>query len=212
MAKPAIALVEQRNVFYKDSYRRVMIVLLLSILLNVILAGLLAYMLSNPPMPKYFATTINGRITPLVPLDMPNQSDSAILQWSAQAATAAYSYNFLNYRKELQVASEFFTPLGWRDFLQALEESNNLDAVRSKKLIVSAVATRAPVVLQKGVLNGRYSWRVQMVLLVTYQSASEFTQEQYVVTMLITRVSTLNTPRGIGIAQFVVGAPAGNIQ
>ncbi|MCK1862760.1 DotI/IcmL/TraM family protein, partial [Legionella pneumophila] len=45
-------------------------------------------------------------------------------------------------------------------------------------------------------LNGRYSWRVQMPILVTYQSASEFTQQNNVVTMLITRVSTLNSPRG----------------
>ena len=49
----------------------------------------------------------------------------------------------------------------------------------------------ACIILQKGVLNGNFSWRVQMPILVTYQSASEFTQQNNVVTMLITRVSTL---------------------
>uniref|UniRef100_UPI00064188B2 DotI n=1 Tax=Legionella pneumophila TaxID=446 RepID=UPI00064188B2 len=139
------------------------------------------------------------------------QSDSAVLQWANQAAIAAFTYNFVNYRDELQASSGFFTAEGWDQFLGALEQSNNLDAVKAKKLVVSAVATRAPIILQKGVLNGRYSWRVQMPILVTYQSASEFTQQNNVVTMLITRVSTLNSPRGIGISQFVVGPASGGV-
>ena len=141
-------------------------------------------------------------------LNEPNQSDSAVLQWANQAAVAAFTYNFVNYRTELQASSGFFTSEGWTQFLTALEDSNNLDAVRAKKLIVSAVATSAPIILQKGVLNGRYSWRVQMPMLVTYQSASEFSQQRNVVTLLISRISTLNSPRGIGIAQFVVGPEA----
>lgn len=209
-ARDALVAVGLRNQFYRDSYRRVMATLLLSIFLNIALGGVLFYMLTHPPKPKYFATTINGRITPLFPLEEPNQSDSAVLQWANQAAIASFTYNFVNYRKELQAASEFFTPDGWRQFLQALQSSNNLDAVKAKKLIVSAVATRAPIILDKGVLNGRYSWRVQMPILVTYQSASQFTQQNNVVTMLITRVSTLNSPRGIGISQFIV-APAGEL-
>ena len=165
----------------------------------------------HPPAPKYFATSINGRITPLFPLNEPNQSDSAVLQWANQAAIAAFTYNFVNYRTELQASSGFFTSDGWDQFLSALQQSNNLDAVKAKKLIVSAVATRAPIILQKGLLNGNYAWRVQMPLLVTYQSASEFSQQNNVVTMLITRVSTLNSPRGIGISQFVVGPANGGV-
>jgi intracellular multiplication protein IcmL len=73
------------------------------------------------------------------------------------------------------------------------------------------VATRAPIILEKGMLSGRYSWRVQMPILVTYQSASEFTQQNIVVTMLITRISTIESPRGIGIAQIIVGPASGGI-
>ncbi|KTD18369.1 type IVB secretion system apparatus protein IcmL/DotI [Legionella jordanis] len=211
MAEDALTTVAIRNTFYRDSQRKVMLALLISVILNFILSSLLFYLLTHPPAPKYFATSINGRITPLYPLNEPNQSDSAILQWANQAAIAAFTYNFVNYREELQASSGFFTAEGWTQFLNALQESNNLDAVKAKKLIVSAVATRAPIILQKGILNGRYSWRVQMPILVTYQSASEFSQQNNVVTMLITRVSTLNSPRGIGIAQFVVGPATGGI-
>lgn len=211
MAENAVATVAMRNNFYRDSQRKTIIVLLLSIIVNFVLASLLVYLLTHPPEPKYFATSINGRITPLFPLNEPNQSDSAVLQWANQAAIAAFTYNFVNYRDELQASSGFFTAEGWTQFLTALQQSNNLDAVKAKKLIVSAVATRAPIILQKGLLDGKYSWRVQMPILVTYQSASEFSQQNNVVTMLITRVPTLNSPRGIGIAQFVVGPASGGI-
>ncbi len=211
MAEDALTAVTLRNKFYRDGQRRIVFVLLISMFANVIFGGILLYILTHPPAPKYFATSINGRITPLKPLNEPNQSDSAVLQWANQAAIAAFSYNFVNYRSELQAASGFFTSTGWTHFLNALQDSNNLDAVKAKKLIVSAVATRTPIILQKGILNDRYSWRVQMPILVTYQSASEFTQQNNVVTMLITRVSTLNSPRGIGISQFVVGPASGEV-
>ena len=209
MPEDALIAVAMRNNFYRDGQRKVLLVLLISIFGNFVLAAMLTYIVTHPPAPKYFATSINGRITPLFPLNEPNQSDPAVLQWANQAAIAAFSYNFVNYQSELQASSGFFTAEGWDQFLSALQDSNNLDAVKAKKLIVSAVATRAPVILQKGILNGRFAWRVQMPLLVTYQSASEFTQQNNVVTMLISRVSTLNSPRGIGISQFVVG-PAGS--
>ena len=208
MAEDSFTAVTLRNRFYRDGQRKIVFILLLSMVVNLVLGSMLGYIVLNPPEPKYFATSINGRITPLIPLDKPNQSDSAVLQWANQAAIASFTYNFVNYRTELQAASGFFTADGWSQFIAALQRSNNLDAVKAKKLVVSGVATRAPVILQKGILNGRFSWRVQMPVLITYQSASEFSQQNSVVTMLITRVSTLNSPRGIGIAQFVVG-PAG---
>ena len=192
MAEDALTAVAIRNTFYRDGQRKMILILLTSVLANFVLAALLVYMITHPPAPKYFATSINGRITPLFPINEPNQSDSAVLQWANQAAIAAFTYNFVNYRSELQASSGFFT-------------------VKVKKLIVSAVATRAPIILQKGVLNGQYSWRIQMPLLVSYQSASEFTQQNNVVTMLVTRIPTLNSPRGIGIAQFVVGPASGGV-
>jgi intracellular multiplication protein IcmL len=211
MAEDSLTAVTLRNNFYRDGQRKIIGILLISILVNIVLASMFTYIILHPPEPKYFATSINGRITPLFALNEPNQSDSAVLQWANQAAIAAFTYNFVNYRTELQAASGFFTADGWDMFLSALQQSNNLDAVKSKKLVVSAVATRAPIILQKGLLNGRYSWRIQMPLLVTYQSASDFSQQNNVVTMLVNRVSTLNSPRGIGISQFVVGPASGGV-
>lgn len=204
MAEDALQAVKLRNDFYRDGYRKVILSLLIAMILLAAMAATFMYMVTHPPAPKYFATTVQGRIVPLIPLDQPNTSTSALLQWANTAAIAAYTYNFVNYRQELQAAAEFFTPDGWRSFLDALKGSRNLEAVIDKKLIVSAVATGAPIVAWEGLLNDQYSWRVQMPMLITYQSASNFSQQSVTVNMLITRISTLNSARGIGIAQFVV--------
>ncbi len=203
MAEDALEVVKLRNNFYRDSYRRVILVLLLSIILNVLLAIAGGYLFMYRPNPQYFATTADGRVIKLVPLSQPNLSKRAVLQWAVQAATSAYSYNFVNYRKQLEEASNYFTPEGWQQFLKSLEASRNLKAVEAKKLVVSAVPTGAPVVVQEGLIRGRYAWKIQMPMLVTYQSASTQIQQSLFITMLVTRVPTLNAPKGIGIAQFV---------
>lgn len=207
----AAVLVRLRNEFYRDNYHRILVVLLIAFLTILFLIGALTYVVTHPPQAKYFATNRSGRIVPLVALDKPNLSKTAILQWANTAAVAAFTYNFVNYRQELQAASEFFTPTGWTAFIQSLNQSRNLAAVRAKNLVVSAVATGAPVILQEGVVSGRYSWRVQIPIIVTFQSGSQVTQQSLIVTMLIARISTLNSPRGIGIAQFI-GTPSGTAQ
>ncbi len=201
--KSAVELVRLRNDFYRDNYRRIVSILLLSFMIIILLIGSMVYILTHPPAPKYFATSTSGRIVPLVPLNEPNLSTAALLQWANTAAVAAFTYNFVNYRQELQAASEFFTPEGWSAYLQSLVASDNLKAVKAKKLVVSAVATGAPIINQRGVVDGRYTWQVQMPLLVTYQSLSQITEQSLMVNMVITRISTLDSPRGIGIAQFI---------
>ncbi len=195
------------NTFYRDSYLKILFVLLLSITINILFSCVLIYLIMNPKIPAYYSTSIRGRSIRLTPLSMPNQSDSAVLQWANQAAIAAYTYNFLNYEHELKKASTNFTVDGWSQFRQALDASGNLKVVRQKKLIVSAVATKSPIILQKGPLLGKYAWRVQMPLLVSYQSASSLKQINNVVTLLITRVSTNHSVRGIGIEQMNVDTP-----
>ena len=104
----------------------------------------------------------------------------------------------------MQAASGFFTPTGWTQFLNALTESNNLEAVKSKKLVVSAVARRTPVIITKGIVKGNYSWVIEVPLLITYQSGSDYSQTRDTVSLTVQRVSTFNSPQGIGISQFVV--------
>ncbi|MCP3680699.1 MAG: type IV secretion protein DotI [Gammaproteobacteria bacterium] len=203
MAHDALETVKLRNNFYRDSYRRVVMALIVAL---VIIAGLtytVYWQVSHRPMPKYFASTANGRIIPLIPLNSPNMNTKAIRSWAVEASVAAYSYNFVNFRQVFNDNQKYFTSNGWDAFLKQLQSSGNLNAVQKRKLIVSAVPRGVPVIQNQGVLNGRYFWRVQVPMLVTYQSQSETIHSDLLATLTIRRISTLTRSDGIGIDSFV---------
>lgn len=198
----ALEVIRLRNNFYRDSYRRVLAALLLMLIINLVMAAALFYQLTHRPEPRYFATTSDGKVIRLYPLSAPVVSTAELLQWATVAATTANTYNFVNYRKEMQQASQFFTPSGWKKYQEELKGSRNLETVLTKKLTVNAVATGAPIILDQGVVHGQYKWKVQLPILVTYESSTTKISQPLLVTMLITRVSTLETPTGVAIDSF----------
>lgn len=204
MTEESLELVRLRNNFYRDNYRRVMKLLLIMSLVMVILVLTMAYLFTHRPEPKYFATTQSGRVLQLVPLSAPMLSTEALLSWASQVAMGSYTYNFANYRQKMQMQENNFTSDAWQQFLVQLKDSGNLQAVDQRKINVSAVVSGAPVVVYQGMLDGRYAWKVQVPLLVTFVSASDRFQKNYMVTMVIVRVSTVQNQNGVAVAQFIV--------
>ncbi len=205
--KDVLMVINERNQFYRDSYRKVLIALNLCLVAFIILVGAIIYIINSPPAPKYFATYGDGRLVPMIPLNMPNVSTASLLEWANTAVIALNTYDFFNYRQQIQSASQYFTDDGWQAYLNVLRASRNLNAVVEKKLVVSSVATRAPVLIRSGVLEGVYTWVVQIPVQITYQSASEYNQQNQIVTVMIKRISTLTSPDGIGITNYI-GADA----
>lgn len=203
MTDDALQLVRMRNDFYKDNYRRVLGLLIMAIVIIAMLTSVLVYMLTHPPAPKYFATDSQGRLLPVLPLNEPNLSDAALLQWTNMAVVSAFTFDFVNYRTQLQSASQYFTTEGWQEFLNALKSSGNISSVISGRMTVSAVATGAPVISQQGTIDNRYVWRIKMPMLITYQG-TQITQQNVMANILVVRISTLTNPKGIGIAQLIL--------
>jgi len=199
----AIEAVITRNHFYKHSYRLVTLALIVCVLIFAGLVATMIYMISHPPTPVYFATTNDGRTLDIVPVEQPNMSESEVLQWASTAAIASYTYSYSNWRRQLQGLAEYFTPEGWREFIDALTASNNLEAVKAKRLIVSAAPTGAAVLVKQGIFLDRYTWKVQIPLLVTYQNATQFTQQSLMLTMLVVRIPTLTSVRGVAVSQLI---------
>ena len=101
-------------------------------------------------------------------------------------------------------AKEGFTAQGWKSYNSALKSSDLLDDIIGKKLILSAIVTNSPVIIQRGTEHGVFYWVVQMPMMVNVSSASETEKKTILVTMKITRVVGLDTaPAGILISSFV---------
>ena len=162
-----------------------------------------AWALTRPPENKYFATRISGELIELTPLDQPHRSDSQVTNFSVDAITRSLSLDFANFRQELADAEAFFTESGWQAFLAELQRSGNLDLIRNRRMISSAVANGA-VVLRKGVDgSGTYTWQVEMPLTITYQSSSESQVQELTMLVEVKRVPTWTSDSGVAVSRLI---------
>ncbi|PZP57317.1 MAG: type IV secretion protein IcmL [Micavibrio aeruginosavorus] len=193
-----------RNEFYRDGYRTLLKIALIE---GVIIIGLILAMFyvisSNKPQDRYFATTNDGRLVPMVSLNEPNLSTPALMSWTAQSATEVMTFGFHDYRRRLQEASRNFTRLGWASFTTALEKSRIMETVEQNQQVLTAAPTSAPVLISEGVVNGRYQWQVELPMVITYQAGALRRADNLVLTLLIVRVSKLESPNGVGIEQWI---------
>lgn len=194
-----------RNDFYKDEYRNKSAILRYgagALLASVLLNGAMGWALVHKS-PVYFAATNDGRILPLVPLSHPAASDRAVVSWATNVATAAYSYDFVNWRSALSGISPEFTKEGFASFIGSLKASGNLKLVSDNRMVASAVPTEAGVIVAKGLLKGVYVWKIQVPILVTYQAAKSSVSQNLLVTLMVVRRSVLVHPKGLAVAQFL---------
>lgn len=193
-----------RNEFYRDGYRTLLRIAVIEAMIILALVGAMYFVIQvHQPENRYFATTEDGRLVPMVALSEPNLSVPALMSWSAQAATEVMTFGFNDYKRRLQQASRNFTRLGWVSFTSALEKSRIIEMVEANGQVVSAAPASAPILLSEGVVNGRYQWQVQVPLVVTYQAGSSVRDDKMLVTLLLVRVPKLESPNGVGIEQWI---------
>ena len=196
-----------RNQFYRDNYRRLMIVCFLLVGLLLASFGFTYYVWETRPEPKYFATTYQGDVVPLVPLNQPVLGDQELADWSVLAVRKSLSFNYATYRQTLQNSRQYFTIGGYELFVGALNDSKNLKAVKDEQFVVSAQLSGEVEITGRGLVPindtiSAYAWNIKMPLTLTYQNAKTIVKQQTELTMLVRRVPTLAAPKGIGIQTF----------
>lgn len=202
---PATALAERiRFHWYRDGFRVLLRLLAGSLVLNLFLGYAAWHFYHYQAPPKYFATTRDGRLFPLTPLDQPFLSHADVLQWAVGAFVDANDYTFQNYRQALQAAcNEHFTRDGCASYRDALKRTGNLEAIKERRLIVNGQVTEAPIVREHGTRNGRYYWKVQLIGIVTTESTAQRATQRQAVDLLIERAPTLTHQRGVAITSYI---------
>ena len=193
-----------RNEFYRDGYRSL---LRLTFIQGIVLLGLIGAMYYvihvHQPENRYFATTEDGRLVPMVPLNQPNLSTPALMSWVAQASTEVMTFGFNDYRRRLQEASRNFTRRGWESFTQALQKARIIEMVEANQQVVTAAPQGAPILDSEGLVAGRYQWIIQLPLVLTYQSGARTKSDNLLVSVVVVRVPRLESPNGVGIEQWI---------
>lgn len=196
-----------RNEFYRDGYRSLLRLALMQGLVILGLLGAMYFVIQvHQPENKYFATTEDGRLVPMTPLNEPNLSTPALMSWVAQASTEVMTFGFNDYRRRLQEASRNFTRRGWESFTQALQKARIIEMVETKQQVVTAAPQGAPILESEGLVAGRYQWVIQLPLVLTYQSGALTKSDSLLVTVVVVRVPRLESPNGVGIEQWIAVA------
>lgn len=199
----AVAAVLARNAYVRERHvflSRLVVVLAAALALSVAANVVLAL---RAPENRYFLADAEGRIRDIVPLDRPVEALPVVSAWVAGAVSQSLTFSFANYRQEFAVARQHFTPQGWAEFERALTDSGLLRIVRENMYVTTAVPTSAPVLSQQGLMNGRYAWRFQIPMVVSYESAAQRMGQNMLVTVTVVRVPEVENPRGLGILQIV---------
>ena len=193
-----------RNEYYRDGYR---LALRVAVIQSVVIIGLIMAMFFvikvHQPENRYFATTEDGRLIPMVALSQPNLSNPALMSWVAQAATETMTFGFSDYRRRLQESSRNFTRRGWESFTSALQSARIIESIEANSQVITAAPRGAPVLRAEGVVNGQYQWQVQIPMILTYQSGARQRSDNWLVTLVVVRVPRLESPNGVGIAQWI---------
>jgi intracellular multiplication protein IcmL len=206
----ALVMVHLRNQSYRQKYHVFVGIFLLCFALMCILTGVLVYIVKHPPRPLYFATDDAGRFLLDIPLTQPNMSTDDVMAWAVEAVEAAYSYDYRNYRAQLQNAQRYFIDYGWRAYMKGLQASNNLLALTNRKQVVIAKVLPTPKLIGEGPLGKAqiYGWKFQMEMLVTYLMPPLYDQKSkienpLIITVLVERQNLLSSYKGLGVVQLI---------
>src|SRR5262249_2868969 len=147
----------------------------------------------------YFATTSDGRIINIVPLNEPYRSQADVVAWAAGTAQNVIRFGYHDYRERLQQVSGSFTPTGWESFTKGLKESNTIQACSARKLVVTMDIEAAPEIKNAFVKNGVYTWYLQFPVTIKFDGEQPPAAIRTQLLLQIVRVSTLQNPEGISI-------------
>ncbi len=203
MVSSMLDLENRPNAFYRNYYQLLIMILISAIFMMLFAVGLVYYQVFHRPVPEFNAQAVNGQHMTLMAFNEPNLRPANLLKWAGKAAVAAYSFDFVNYGKQIALARPYFTADGWTAYQQAV--AGVIQRVTKDQLFANGVISGTPVISNQGPLPGHgYTWRVQLPFTVTYQSADKSQTESYIVVLMIVKVPTNENPDGIGIDRFLM--------
>ncbi len=187
-----------------ESYREGFYFLLKIVkLLALVMVGAVCFALymadSHQPQDSYYAENYEGKFRPMYAFDEPIISQPALLEWAASAATEIMTFGFSDYDNRIYNSRFYFTPTGWVKFAPAIMGSPILRAVTQSQQIIVAIPKQTPTLLTEGVEKGKYTWRVEVPLLLSIRAGSNQKTEYMNVNLEIVKVPTTEMPAGLGI-------------
>jgi intracellular multiplication protein IcmL len=196
--------VELQEHFYRDHFDKMVFILLGFCAIFIILICISFYLHFSKPTPLAFPVDSEWRIQSSVPLNQPYLTKPDLLQWVGDVIPQVFVYDYNHYHDQIKQASQYFTPRGWKVFLNQLNNYANYNNVLSNKMFVNGEPLGAPMLLNSGLLSGRFAWWVQIPIKINYSGYRSPSSQYLTLQVLLVRVPTLTNLSGVGIDNVMV--------
>lgn len=201
-----------RNRFFYVYYRKMSLIVIAAMILCVFSLVSAVYFAKRKTPPAYVPVSSSGQIVPTYALSQPSNSDPEVMnawvsQWAMEGARKAFNYDYINFTEQINEAQSYFTYRGWQNFARSLTVSQNFNTVQQQKMIVRFTPKSAPIIKANQVVEGRLAWSIQfeaMIQYIAHDGQHQGYVQNVIVKMVLVRMSTVDSPKGLGIDQIVI--------
>lgn len=188
----------------------------------ILLIGFVA-LWDRPPQFRYILTNREGVVVDQVPLPQRNHDDKYVIDWTIDAITRLYTFDYENYRLQFQDAKKNLTQVGWDSFQKAMADSGNFNAVVGYRYVTSAAPTGPGQIIKTGSIRGvsedvdgvrsiedRYAWKISFPMVISYRSSKLgsdgrplVSEQNLTMSVTVIRVPEYLNQAGLGIRAIV---------
>ncbi len=201
-------LVIYRNLFY----RKIVLYqlgILFTLLAAIISCGYFIRVINRDQIkPVYFMTNNIGELLKFYPLDQSVYNDEEVESWADKKIQYLLSMNFATHQKIMNAAAEFFNPIGYIQYMAALDKSRLFYALNIHKYVAVVDVVHPLKIKKKNLVLGNtvHVWRLEGTYRVQYfnnlNSKNPFIQEMNM-TVLIRREDFSLYPEGLSIMTII---------
>lgn len=199
----ALATALARNILKKETFQYFYKTIYSLIILCIVSLLFVIYLISRPVEYRYFTIDSNGRTKEIIALNKPSLDSAQILNWSSNALVKAYNIDYANYKQQIDDMKQYFTDSGWTSFKNAIEKDGVVETILKQNLVLTSVVSKAPIIVNEGLVGNVWGWHIQIPLVLTYSSASQSQSQNKIIDVVVVRRSEDENPVGLGIEQIL---------
>lgn len=153
------------------------------------------------PLYVYHSITPEGKTALLVPLELPNLTNPAIVSWAATSITEILSFGFGDIKEKTMRQKIRFTKPGWKAFVKSFMSSKVGETFQKSQMVMTTVPSDTPVIISQGINEDDvYEWKVEVPIITTYAANNNVIKpERATMQLTIVRVPNGESPAGIAI-------------
>jgi intracellular multiplication protein IcmL len=191
---------DTETIAYRDGFKNMLrIVFMMGIVIFGLMGVVFYYISSVLPQDRYWAVTIEGESMPMVDLGDPNVNNASLLAWASRAASDIMTFGFNDIGDRFAHSRTYFSQEGWDSFSEAMAKSGLLRNVTAVQQIVTSIPRDVPVLAGAMMRKGKYTWIVDVPLVMTIRAGSASASQIASVRMYIVKMPTTQNPTGVGI-------------